>query len=155
MNKKEAAAYLGRSTRAVERAVAAGKLGVRYNKERHGYAAVFDPSEVRRYRMEIEDPFPRRPHVEPPVPMTPVAPYTQPTQILRGFAGTLEARPSCAPSVSVVDKITLSLAEASALSGLSEDFLLQAIRDKQLKAFKHGLEWRIKRADLDVFVRDL
>jgi hypothetical protein len=40
-------------------------------------------------------------------------------------------------------------------SGLSQRFLLQSIRKDKLKAFKHEKDWRIKRADLDSFVREL
>ncbi len=155
MNKKEAAAYLGLSTRAVERAVARGKLSTRYRKDRRGHVAVFDPSEVRRYKADVDNPFPKGPSVEPPVPAPPTAAPGQPPRILHGFTGAVEYAPAGAPAVPVADKLTLSLAEASCLSGLSEEFLLQAIGDKQLKAFKHGAEWRVKRADLDSFVRGL
>ena len=61
MNKKEAAAYLGLSTRAVERAVARGKLSPRYQKDRRGHVAVFDPSEVRRYKADVDNPSPKAP----------------------------------------------------------------------------------------------
>ena len=41
MNKKEAAEYLDLSTRAIERAVARGKLSVKYKKDKHGHVALF------------------------------------------------------------------------------------------------------------------
>ena len=157
MNKRETAAYLGLSTRSIERAVARGKLSVRYKKDRHGNIALFDLAEVRRYKAQIEVPMPQRPIVEPPVPAIPAMPV-QPTNLVLGNVIPLadaEDKTTGAPLVPVADKLTLSLAEASSLSGLSREFLLQSIRDKQLKAFRHEQDWRIKRADLDVFVRNL
>ena len=161
MNKREVADYLNLSTRAVERAVARGKLSVRYKKDKHGHIALFKPSEVRRYRATLEVPTPRRPTVDPPTPLIPTSP-DRPTPITLGSVITLtEERTEAArpkegrPFVSIADKLTLSLAEAAVLSGLSERFLLRAIRNEKLKAFKDEQDWRIKRADLDAFVRNL
>ncbi|MGH9882265.1 MAG: helix-turn-helix domain-containing protein [Pyrinomonadaceae bacterium] len=160
MNKREVANYLNLSTRAVERAVARGKLSIRYKKDKHGHIALFNPSEVRRYRATLEVPVPRRPMVDPPTPLTPTSP-DRPTPLTLGSAITLTeeateaARGKEGPFVPLADKLTLSSAEASSLSGLSEKFLLQAIRKEKLKAFKDEQDWRIKRADLDAFVRNL
>jgi excisionase family DNA binding protein len=51
--------------------------------------------------------------------------------------------------------LTLSLAEASQLSGLSRNHLRQAIEEKKLKARIIGRGWRVKRDDLDAYVRKL
>ena len=156
MNKREVAQYLSLSTRAVERAVARGKLAVRYSKGRYGHEAVFNPAEVRRYKKEVELSIPKGPSIEPP---RPAAPASDPQTTLfvgeAAPAGIIEDSRPNTPAVPVAQKLTLSLVEAEALSGLSQEFLLQAIRDKRIKAFKHGREWRIKRADLDEFVRKL
>jgi helix-turn-helix protein len=158
MNKREAAEFLNLSTRAVERAVARGKLGVRYKKNKHGYVALFNPSELRRYKSGLEVPLPRRPFVEPVTPTTPTTPDKQ-SPLMLGSAVTLSdslnERGGSGPVVPLADKLTLSLSEASSLSGLSQEFLLQSIRKDKLKAFKHKKFWRIKRADLDSFVREL
>ena len=156
VNKREVAQYLGLSTRAVERAVARGRLAVRYSKGRHGHEAVFDAGEVRRYKKEVELPAPKGPTVDPVRRASPVSDHQ--TALVVGQAapaGGTEESAGAAPAVPVAQKLTLSLAEAAALSGLSEEFLLKAIRDAQVKAFRHGREWRIKRADLDEFVRQL
>ncbi len=159
MNKKEAAEYLGLSTRAVERAVTRGKLRVQYKKHKRGHLAIFNPEEVRCYKMQLETPYPQRPFTEPPA--TPPTSTGQQAPLMLGnvipLSDASEQRPfDPQPAlVRVADKLTLSLSEAASLSGLSQEFLLQAIRDKQLKAFKHERDWRIKRADLDVFVRNL
>lgn len=156
MNKREAAQYLSLSTRAVERAVARGKLTVQYSKGRYGHEAVFNPAEVRRYKKEVELSIPKGPSVEPARPTTPAS--DNQTTLAVGEAspaGIIEDSGPGNPAVPVAQKLTLSLVEAESLSGLSQYFLLRAIREKRVKAFKHGREWRIKRADLDEFVRKL
>jgi excisionase family DNA binding protein len=57
--------------------------------------------------------------------------------------------------VPVFEKLTLSLAEASQLSGLSRNHLRQAIEEKKLKARIIGRGWRVKREDLEVYVKKL
>jgi Helix-turn-helix domain len=59
-------------------------------------------------------------------------------------------------SVPIELKLTFSLEEAAALSGLTETFLLKAIRNGELKASdKRSEGWNIKRWDLEDFVRGL
>ena len=159
MNKREAAEFLDLSTRAIERAVTRGKLSVRYKKDKHGHVALFNPAELRRYKASLEVPMPRHPFVEPPSPTTPSVPGKQSPLIVGNvvpLSETLNERSSSgAPLVPIADKLTLSLAEASSLSGLSQEYLLQSIRKKKLKAFKYEQNWRIKRSDLDSFIRKL
>lgn len=60
--------------------------------------------------------------------------------------------------VSVADlahKLTLSLPEAAALSGLSRRQLREAMVVHRLEAMKTGRGWRIKRADLEAYVASL
>jgi excisionase family DNA binding protein len=59
------------------------------------------------------------------------------------------------PALSVADKLTLSLIEASQLSGLSRGHLREAIEDKKLKARIIGRGWRMSRASLDAYVKRL
>jgi excisionase family DNA binding protein len=91
--------------------------------------------------------------------LVPIAPAPG---VLERLAAALEAlRPVAqapAPKVSIADaahKLLLSLPEAAALSGLSRNHLRQAIKDRSLKSRKIGRGWRIKRADLDAYVRKL
>jgi excisionase family DNA binding protein len=58
-------------------------------------------------------------------------------------------------AVPVADKLTLSLVEAAQLSGLSRGHLREAIEAKKLKARIIGRGWRVKRDDLDLYVRKL
>jgi excisionase family DNA binding protein len=59
------------------------------------------------------------------------------------------------PGVPLAEKLTLSLVEASQLSGLSRNHLRQAIEDKKLRARIIGRGWRVKRDDLDAYVKKL
>jgi excisionase family DNA binding protein len=47
----------------------------------------------------------------------------------------------------------LTLAEASQLSGLSRGLLLGKIKARKLKAQILGRGWKVKRADLEAFIR--
>lgn len=60
-----------------------------------------------------------------------------------------------APLASPGEKLLLTLPEAAALTGLSRAFLKNAISDGALVAKPIGRLWRVKRADLDVFVAAL
>lgn len=55
----------------------------------------------------------------------------------------------------IAQKLMLTLAEASLLSNLSRTHLRQAIQRGKLKGKIIGRGWRIKRADLDIYIRTL
>jgi hypothetical protein len=55
MNKKEAAAALGISTRALERYIGLNRISVAYVRGRTGDEARFDHAEVERFREELEN----------------------------------------------------------------------------------------------------
>jgi excisionase family DNA binding protein len=163
MNKQQAAEYLGVSTRAVERYTSKGKLLPSYEKGRTGLAPVYDRAQLDKVKEEMEAP-------------RPVVRRDKPAQhdkrdgngggalVLRQGRGTdlasfvkaiEEARLTARPIVAPENKLTLSLSEASALSGLSRAHLLDAIHGHKLKGQIIGRGWRIKRADLDAYVRKL
>jgi excisionase family DNA binding protein len=52
-------------------------------------------------------------------------------------------------------KLTLSLVEAAQLSGLSRGHLRFAIAEKKLKARIIGRGWRVKREDLEAYIKKL
>ena len=52
-------------------------------------------------------------------------------------------------------KLMLDLRDASILSGLSKSYLKSAIKEGTLKAKLIGRGWKVKRSDLDQFIRDL
>lgn len=59
------------------------------------------------------------------------------------------------PVVAIADKLLLSMAEAQALTGLSREFLKDAITSGELKAKMIGKGWRIKRSHLDEYIDKL
>ena len=60
---------------------------------------------------------------------------------------------SSAPDVPVADKVMLTVPDAAALTSLSSGHLKQAIHAGELKAKIIGRGWKVKRADLDAYVK--
>jgi excisionase family DNA binding protein len=74
----------------------------------------------------------------------------------------LQPRPAAEPPrrtitkmVPIVDRLTLTLAEAAQLSGLPRKFLVESVRSGVLKSVKVGRMAFIKRSDLNLFVQSL
>ncbi|MEJ7616207.1 MAG: helix-turn-helix domain-containing protein [Pyrinomonadaceae bacterium] len=59
------------------------------------------------------------------------------------------------PSIQIADKVMLTLQDVAALSSLSRNHLLEAIHAGKLKARISGRGGRIKRDDLDAYVKKL
>ncbi len=163
MNKQEAAEYLGVSTRAVERYTSKGKLTPQYEKGRTGPAPVYDRAQLDELKAEMEQPTPH-PVVQRDKPAKPdkadksdglMLRSGQPSNLAALVAAIESARLAARPVVAPENKLTLSLSEASALSGLSRSHLLGAIHAQRLKGQIIGRGWRIKRTDLDAYVRKL
>ena len=166
MNKKEAADYLGISTRALERYVSLARIGVRYEKGKTGDQAVFDDGELRQFKAEIDKRKAPRAGV---VVDTIESPEAEPRQLARlsdvaplalieRMTAALEAlKPdsSHALAVPIADKVMLTLPEAAALTSLSRGHLRAAIREGKLKARIIGRGWRVKRDDLNAYVKKL
>lgn len=174
MNKAEAAKALGVSVRRVEALDKDNRLGVkRYVRGKTGKQRDFDPEAVEalRFALESEDralAAPNSPAALARVPGPEAlavaeqiaagiegqrADTARALQLLESIAGALaDGR---GPAVPLADKLTLSLAEAAELSGLSARHLREAIRAGELEGKIIGRGWRIKRADLDAYVRAL
>ena len=60
-----------------------------------------------------------------------------------------------AKTVPIVDRLTLTIAEAAQLSGLPRKFIAESIRSGTLKSVKVGRIAFIKRSDLNEFVQSL
>ncbi len=166
MNKAEAAAYLNVSTRAVERYTAKGKLTPIYEKGRTGLAPIYDKAQLDSVKAEMSVPpaiqvKPDKPDTrdkgDAPRKSTALAiPRFSKSDSLADFVAAIEqARMQAKPFAPLEAKLTLSLSEASALSGLSRSHLRQAIEEKKLRARIIGRGWRVKRDDLDAYVRKL
>ncbi len=156
--------FLGKSVRTIERLTAQGKLGATYRPGTNGEEAIYDSDQVRSFKEALELASGRvvRPVVLPDTDVTTDMARVNVSGVsgLGDFAdrlvGALESlRLPVKGGVPLADKLTLNLAEASALAGLSRGFLMGAIRAKKLKGAKRGRGWNVKRSDLDAFVSKL
>ncbi|MBW4633590.1 MAG: helix-turn-helix domain-containing protein [Iphinoe sp. HA4291-MV1] len=179
MNKQEAANFLDVSVRALERYVQQGRISVRYEKGKTRPTAHFDRAELEVFKAELE-----QPSYKPAVESRQTPPNTEPRQIateqqpetdkpvlysgeisefgeisvidkLSSIIEGLLSKTENQPSVPIADKLLLTFAEAQALTGLSKEFLRNAIAQEKLKAKIIGRSWRIKRSDLEEFVNSL
>ncbi len=180
LTKEQAAKRLKISVRSLQRAASAGRVKPVYHRGASGkMETFFDSDDVDRYKDELAQ------VVEPERRNAMVAAPTSDSRALSqmgagSYAAALHdllerlvaaqegqlppttAAPvsdshtlSQAAPLSIADKLTLSLAEASQLSGLSRNHLRQAIEDKKLRARIIGRGWRVKRDDLDAYVKKL
>ena len=156
-SKKQAAEFLGISTRAIERAVRRGHLVAQYRPSKHGRMAWFASEDLARYRnfQQVRAPLGfSSAVVKAPNEgaftigtVTPIAPAER------------EVTPSQSDSsknvVPLNERLMLSVAEALRLSGLPRQFLVSSIQSKKLKSVKIGRSTFVKRSDLEAFVKGL
>ncbi len=175
MNKREVADELECSTRQVEKYVGLGRLHVvEYVRGKTGREGVYDSAEVAHLKDELER---VRQEVIGHTAQTALAAPKQGGALVEQLTASLDRQHNDAeriiaaitslreapaqlngeasPGVGIMDKLTLSLMEASQLSGLSRGHLRQAIEEKKLKARIIGRGWRMTRADLDAYVKKL
>jgi excisionase family DNA binding protein len=173
-NKQEAADHLGVSVRTLLRLVDQGKLA-HLPKRRPADETTFDTGELDRYQRQLKDEaagvvsgvVAPVTHDTPPenqalarrdgrVTLTPVTLGTGDaldTPAMRDRM--LRAFEAMASPVRLTDKLTLSLTEAALLAGLSRNHLRAAIEDKKLKARIIGRGWKVKREELERYVKKL
>jgi excisionase family DNA binding protein len=169
MNKKEAADYLGITTRALEyhqQHAKDLKLVLRYEKGKTGDVAIYDEGELRKLKAKLDARRTPRPAVVTDTSESPegeprsLARLTDvaPGALLERLTAALEhnrQRINLEPTITdLSNKLTLSLAEAAQLSGVSRNHLREAIGKGKLKARIIGRGWRIKRAALDAYVAE-
>lgn len=174
MNKQSAADFLGVSVRALERYVQQGRISVKYEKGKTRPTANFDPAELEAFKSELN-----QPTVKPAFESRQIATEQEQqtgklvhqsgeitefgtefgevgvidklSSIIEGLLG----RGDNQPVVPIADKLLLTIAEAQALTGLSREFLRDAITKGELKAKVIGKGWRVKRSDLQEYVDKL
>lgn len=170
MNKQSAADFLGVSVRALERYVQQGRISVKYEKGKTRPTANFDPVELEAFKSELNQPT-VKPAFESRQITTEQQPQTdklvhQSGEIAEfGEIGVIDKLSSIIeglllrgdnqPVVPIADKLLLTIAEAQALTGLSREFLRDAITAGELKAKVIGKGWRVKRSDLQEYVDKL
>jgi excisionase family DNA binding protein len=163
MNKKEAAEFLGCSERAIERYVKAGKISCSYEKGKTRSVAVFDKSELERFKGEGEAVRPAFEVIEPELRQTTTVDQSgltiledEPVGIvgiddiskLSAMVELLLHNQQTKPS----EKLVLTLDDCSQLTGFSRGILREAIATNQLKAKIIGKSWRVRRADLEAYI---
>lgn len=152
MNKEQAAEALGISVRSLQRIVQLGKISVTYKRGDSGkQEAIFNAEEIEKFKQQRDVETVKK--ADAPTGDTALArnDAMQFLEVLR-TAITPEQKPL---SVSIADKPLLKLDEAATLTGLSRDTLRKAIEADELRGKIIGRAYRIKRADLDDYIKNL
>jgi excisionase family DNA binding protein len=162
MNKKEAAEFLGVSTRLVEKYASEGRLGeITYIRGKTGKQAEYNQEAVEKLKTALESPDTSLAATTPDARLF-VAQLVEAIasreqahiEAIRGLlSGSIEEPRSA--SVRVSEKILLNLIDCRLLTGLSQATLKNAIKSGKLKAKIIGRGWKVKRQDLDEFINNL
>lgn len=182
MNKKEAAAYLGISTRQLENYARQGRLSVRKEKGRTGDIAIYDDEELSRLKTELDA---KRGVIQAAVVReetnaeagtgagaTPESraivrgpasglPQISPHEFIDQLAAAILARQAeqkerHEPTINeLAAKPLLTRAEAQRYTGLSRELLREAVTSGKVKEILLGRSYRMKRAELDRYVAAL
>ena len=169
LTKLQAAEFLGVTVRTLERYTQEGKIGGRYEKGKTRSVLVYDEEELRAFKAELESKT-----YKPAVDQTPTNPDSEAAPLSRSVEAKQllplldglnhltdvlkvirEEQEIDRLTVPIHHKLTLSLAEASALSGISRQRLRAAIKDGTLQAQIIGKGYRVKRTDLEDYVDSL
>jgi excisionase family DNA binding protein len=157
MNRKEALEALGISVRSLQRIVKDGKLSVAYQRGASGkMEAIYDTKEVvsyAEYLREIVKPEHKNDSLSLVVGSR--ADTRQEFVALVAASVREAAKVDKQAVIPIADKLLFTLTEAQGMTGLSREILREAIGNKKLKAKIIGRGWRVKRADLEAFVKRL
>lgn len=182
LDKKQAAEYLGVTTRTLERHTKEGKISVRYEPSPNGEIALFDPEELAAFKegkeitrikpaIEPEQPEPkaqqnqlaRAPQTSTELlnPQQPesnfgIAAFIAPLGALFGnLTRAIDNHGSRISTTELRSKLLLTLDEAQAITGLSRDLLIDAMKNGELPSKIMGKAYRIKTQDLERYIADL
>jgi excisionase family DNA binding protein len=152
MNKETAAEYLGISVRSLQRLVQSEKISVTYKRGSSGkQEAIFNTDELKKYKQERDA-----------ESVKSASATTGDTALARNDANKFLdfLKDAITPkhkalTVEIADKPLLKLDEAATLTGLSRDILRKAIDTKELEGKMIGKAYRIKRDDLDKYIKNL
>ncbi len=157
--KKEASKYLGVSERAIERYAVQGRLSVYQEKRvfsgKPRLINLYDYDELKKLKEEMQEPRQVRSAIAKET-ISGLAPARR-HELMESLVGLLQGvnnQSKDETSIPLNEKLSLSLSEASKLSGYSESFLAEACREKKLKAHKHG-GWHITPDNLRAFIKKL
>jgi excisionase family DNA binding protein len=161
MTKKEAADFLGVTVRAIEGYAAKGRLHPTYATGQRGKVAMFDDAELARLKEErgqvvfTQPPSPEQPTQASPENTNTALVAPSDNERFLALLEAITARPESTAPASIGEKILLTLSDASALTSLSANHLRDALHTGKLKGKIIGRGWKIKRADLDLYVKKL
>ncbi len=157
-----AAAFLEVSTRTLQRYTTQGRIAVTYKQGKTGAEADYDRDELERFQREKKEREIYRPATQlltrSEGQSQALAPIDRESLALVGAsaaAAIFERLQPTKPSIPIESKPLLKLDEASQLTGLSRQTLREAIEKNRLKAKIVGRAWRIKRDDLDQYLKKL
>jgi excisionase family DNA binding protein len=162
MNKKDASEILGISIRLVEKYAAEGRLGnITYVRGKTGRQAAYNQDDVEKLKAALESPDTALATNSPDARLF-VAQLVEAmasreqahVEAIRGLLSGISEEPRSA-SVRVSEKILLKLTDCRLLTGLSYATLKEAIKSEKLKAKIVGRGWKVKRQDLDAFIKNL
>ncbi len=171
MNKEQAAEYLGITVRTLQRHMAANRISFRGGRDT-GKEATFTADDLDRFKADqdaltatvspvvspLSQPVSPAPQqaLQAAFPSQDIAPLGE--RLISVLEGLQSRAPANRASLSVSDiaqKIMLTLPEAALLTSLSRGHLRQAIEEKKLRARIIGRGWRVKREDLEAYVKKL
>ncbi len=157
MDKTSAAQFLNVSTRTLQRYTTQGKVSVNYRHGKTGAEADYDEDELQRFKEALESTTYQPANGNTSQALAPIQQQNLARlEVTERLAAALEAlKPTSRPPIPIESKLLLKLDEASALTGLSRATLRDAISRKKLKAQIIGKAWRVKREDLNIYVKSL
>jgi excisionase family DNA binding protein len=160
MDKEAAAKKLGISARTLQRYTSQGKISVSYKHGKTGAEADYNEEELLRFKDQQESIIyqPAQAMAGGEGQSQALAPVHRENAAIAGAAAAaaiFERLQPRKPRVAIESKPLLKLDEASLLTGLSRQILREAIEASKLKAKIIGRAWRIKRDELDLFLKKL
>ena len=151
--KKEAAALLGVSEKAIERYTNAGKLTKSVEpKEGGGFVTYYDEKQLAKLKKEMDSPVSKQ-----PAPRSPTTALVPRSNVLTLLAEAITQQQGNHPAVELKDKALLSIREAAAITGLSISHVKWAVVEGKLKAhtIPHVRGRKIKQSELEGYIKRL
>ncbi len=157
LTKQKAAEFLGVTIRSIEAYAAKGKLTPAKAKGTRGDITVYDEQELEKLKAEREQiRYVPRPETALALPASDRQNAIVKRRDVAEFIALIESARTAAPSIAdLAAKPLLKLDEAQMLTGLSRQTLREGIDSGKLKAKVVGRSWRIKRDDLNLFIKKL
>lgn len=157
MNKKQAANYLGVSTRSIERYAEQGRVTVTYAKQQ-GRRSIADYSEsdLESLKQELEMEIIKT-ATNPSLPPVPVTTFDEMLNLMCRFVVAFEQIEVRLQNLALPgqEKLTLTLTEASRVSGLSKNYLRYCLKNGSLNGAKIGRGWKVRKAELEIFIEKI